>query len=241
MDTSKLAPETRRVWTFLSAQTALGGFLLIGGTALTMRIGHRTSEDLDFICFTFKLPRANLNALVTLLERGGFVVTRDDDQTLYEEFLIAGESLHDHQQNFLIDGVKVNIFSPDPDLAGMIETKSAPLPQVATLDELFRTKALAAANRTLSRDWIDLFVLFQRHGFTLADFHNAFLRPGVHDPASRIARAFQNLCRGAMSLTDPGYETLMADAPSLKEVAAYFAVMRDEYETAQSAERFRRR
>ena len=58
MDTSKLAPETRRVWEFLSAQPALGGFILIGGTALTMHIGHRISEDLDFITVAHKLPRA---------------------------------------------------------------------------------------------------------------------------------------------------------------------------------------
>lgn len=239
MDTNKLAPETRRVWEFLATQPALGGFILIGGTALTMHIGHRISEDLDLITLTHKLPSPSLDVLVMLLERNGFTVVRDDDPTRYEEFLIAGASLHDYQQNFLVNGVKVNIFTPDSDLAGMVEPSSAPLVRVASLSELFRTKALAAANRSVSRDWIDLFVLFKRHGFTLADFHAAFQQPGIHDPAQRIARAFQNLCRGVASVTDPGYETLIPEAPSLAELAEFFIAMRDEYEIQQARDTFR--
>jgi hypothetical protein len=239
VDTSKLAPETRPVWEFLSAQPALGGFILIGGTALAMHIGHRVSEDLDFITISQKLPRAALDALVMLLEHGGFSVVRDDDPAIYDEFLIAGQSLHDYQQNFLFNGVKVNFFTPNPDLAGLVEPSSDPLVRVASLPELFRTKALAAANRSISRDWIDLYVLCKEHGFTTADFHQAFHRPGIHDPPQRMARAFQNLCRGATSITDPGYETLMPDAPSLADVSQFFVRMRDEYETRQAREMFR--
>jgi hypothetical protein len=241
VDTSKLAPETRRVWEFLSSLPALGGFVLIGGTALAMHIAHRVSEDLDFITVGNKLPRAALNGLVMILERDGFIVERDDDQAAYEEFLIAGESLHDYQQNFLIDGVKVNIFAPDPDLGGMIETSREPLVRVASLPELFRTKALAAANRCVSRDWIDLYALLRSQGFTLADFHEAFQRPNIHNPAQRISQAFQNLCRGVKSVTDPGYETLAPDAPSLMELAKYFTALRDAYQTEQSRVTFQQR
>ncbi len=238
VDTSKLAAETRRVWEFLSAQPALGGFILIGGTALTMQIGHRVSEDLDFITIAPKLPRAALNALVQILERSGFTVVRDDDPIVYDEFLIAGMSLHDHQQNFLIDGVKVNIFTPNPDLAGMVEPSSAPLVQVASVAELFRTKALAAANRIASRDWVDLFVLFNQHGFTLADLRRSFQHPGIHDPEQRLATAFQNLCRGVTTVTDPGYDTLLPNSPSLGELVKYFIAMRNEYEIQRARDGF---
>ena len=139
-----------------------------------------------------------------------------------------------------MNGVKVDIFTPDPDFVGMVEPSGDPLPRVASLPELFRTKALASAIRCFSRDWIDLYVLFQRHGFTLADFHEAFQQPAVHDPAQRIARAFQNLCRGVASATDPGYETLMPDAPSLEQLARFFITMRDEYEVEQARKAFRR-
>jgi hypothetical protein len=92
VDTSKLAPETRRVWEFLSSLPALGGFVLIGGTALAMHIAHRVSEDLDFIIVGNKLPRAALNGLVMILERDGFIVERDDDQAAYEEFFTGAVS-----------------------------------------------------------------------------------------------------------------------------------------------------
>jgi hypothetical protein len=239
VDTSKLAPETLRVWEFLSAQPALAGFILIGGTALTMHIGHRISEDLDFMTTDPKLPRASLTALVKILERNGFTVARDDDPTLYDEFLNDGLDLHDYHQLFLVDGVKVDFFSPDPDFVGMVEASRSPLPRVASLAELFRTKALAAATRSQSRDWIDLYVLFRQHGFGLVEFHEAFQRPAVHDPAQKIGRAFQNLCRGATSPTDPGYESLMQSAPSLSELAAFFKTMREEYEVQQAREAFR--
>jgi len=148
---------------------------------------------------------------------------------------------HDYQQNFLIDGVKVNIFTPNADLAGMVEPSSAPLVHVASVPELFRTKALAAANRSVSRDWIDLYVLFKQHDFSLADFHNAFQQSGIPDPAQRIARAFQNLCRCVMSATDPGYETLFSDSPPLSDLAEFFTAMRNEYEIQMAREGFRGR
>ena len=241
VDTSKLATETRRVWEFLSAQPSLGGFILIGGSALTLQIGHRVSEDLDLIIIAPKLPREALDVLVRVLELGRFAVVRDDDPAAYDEFIVAGMSLHDYQQNFLIDGVKVNIFTPNADLAGMVEPSSAPLVHVASVPELFRTKALAAANRSVSRDWIDLYVLFKQHDFSLADFHNAFQQSGIPDPAQRIARAFQNLCRCVMSATDPGYETLFSDSPPLSDLAEFFTAMRNEYEIQMAREGFRGR
>ncbi len=242
MDTSTLAPETRRVWEFLRQQTALGGFTLIGGTALAMHIAHRISEDLDFIASTEKLPRSALNGLVRLLAAAGFSVERDDDPRRYDEFLIAGMELHDSQQNFVVDGVKLNIFTPLPDLAGLVAPSSAPLPMVATLDELFRTKALAASNRSASRDWLDLHVLLTRHGYTLADFVDAFHRsPGIHHPAHAVSRAFDNLCRGKISGLDPGYEALLADAPSIEELAEFFRQMRGAYEAQAAEQAFKQR
>ena len=42
-----LPPETEQVWHFLKQQPALAGFVLLGVSALALRIGHRLSEDLD--------------------------------------------------------------------------------------------------------------------------------------------------------------------------------------------------
>lgn len=52
-----LRPDTERLWHFLLHQTTLGGFVLVGGAALSMHLDHRISEDLDFMIPASKLPR----------------------------------------------------------------------------------------------------------------------------------------------------------------------------------------
>lgn len=204
-----------------------------------MHIAHRISEDLDFITHSSVLPTGALKGLVTLMQDAGFAVERDDDTTAYEEFLIIGRSLHDYQQNFIVGGVKLNIFTPQPDLASVVKWSVSEVPVVATLQELFKTKALAASNRCTSRDWIDLYMLFQSHGFTLQDLVDSFKTDAIPNPRQRISQAFQNLCRGVASAADPGYESLLENPPSLSKIAAFFSTVRDEYESTESFQAFR--
>ena len=44
-----LRSNTQKVWDDISQSPHLGGFVLIGGTALTLQIHHRLSEDIDLI------------------------------------------------------------------------------------------------------------------------------------------------------------------------------------------------
>jgi Nucleotidyl transferase AbiEii toxin, Type IV TA system len=231
VDTSKLAPETKRVWEFLSNQNFLEEFILIGGSALTLRIGHRISEDLDFVCLSPRLPRAALDHAVRLMESYTFRVERNDSQASYEECLIAGQSLHDSQQDFLVNGVKISFFTAPKAIAALLEPAgTGGGVRVATLPELFRTKSLAAASRCMSRDWLDLYVLFREHGFTTQDFHAVFQREGILGKETLISQAFNNLCRGKATPKDPGFENLMSDPPSLLEIADYFGSIRNDYE-----------
>ncbi|MCW5557579.1 MAG: nucleotidyl transferase AbiEii/AbiGii toxin family protein, partial [Verrucomicrobiae bacterium] len=67
-----LPPETERIWQFLRDQPFLRGFVLIGGTALALRLAHRISEDLDLIHPGPRLPRGSLALLTSEAERQGF-------------------------------------------------------------------------------------------------------------------------------------------------------------------------
>ena len=58
-----LRPDTQALWDLLRQEPALGGFVLIGGTALSLHLGHRVSEDLDFAFDGPKLPRLRIEAL----------------------------------------------------------------------------------------------------------------------------------------------------------------------------------
>jgi len=93
-----LLPETERVWNWLKDQPALAGFVLIGGTALALRIHHRRSEDLDLAYPETRLPRGRLEALQRLADQAGFQFRQDDDEVATQEFADATLDLRDYNR-----------------------------------------------------------------------------------------------------------------------------------------------
>jgi hypothetical protein len=148
-----LPAETARVWAFLEKEPSLAGAILIGGTPLALRIGHRRSYDLDF-CFPVpRLPVRQIEAVMEALAAGGISAQRCDDPAAYDEFLNAGMSLHDCQQDLLTDqGVKLTFLSEDADAAGILQPGLTGGPRLAGLAEIFQLKALPSAKRSTSRD-----------------------------------------------------------------------------------------
>jgi hypothetical protein len=99
--------------------------------------------------------------------------------------------------------------------------------------EIFALKALVSAKRSNSRDWFDIYTLIQNHGFTLREFQKAF------EKANRLKKldfAFQRLCSGKPSESDPGFESLLPNPPSVDELASFFRKAVDDYMVAESAE-----
>ena len=171
-----LPPATEQVWSFLRDQPILGGFVLIGGSALALRIGHRLSEDLDLAWVEPRLPRARLDALRRTAEAGGFELERQEDEAAVVEFAEAGLDLLNYQQNYLVNrGVKVSFFAPERPLARVLTGAPESKVRVATLAELFKAKSLVSAQRSKTRDWLDLYLLLKEHGFTLRDYRAAFV------------------------------------------------------------------
>lgn len=243
MDIGKLPADTRRLWERLRLEPLLKGFVLIGGTALTMRIGHRISEDLDFAYLGRELPKKRLALLVKMLRSEGTDFVLNQDAAAEEEFINSGLALEDSQQNYLAklpEGtVKVSFVRFENSVTSLLSgTEESPL-RAATLDEIFNTKALACAERSKTRDWFDLYLLMTRHGYSGEDFHRAFVAAdcqNAFDGASLRLRA----CKP--TLTDEGYVHLLEDAPpTLDEMRAYFNDMLDRIEVDLSAAAFRSR
>lgn len=219
-----LPPATSSLWGRLRSEPLLGGWCLIGGTALALQIAHRLSEDLDFAWpGGSKLPLPKIAALIAALEAEGWKVQRDDDPTAYEEFLNAGMSLHDHQQNFLVSGragaVRINLFSPDRLLAKVLPSVNSPRVLLPELPVLFRTKVVATLQRSASRDWLDLYILMTRHGFSMDDFVAVIDEIGA---ANELDLVFQKLCDARLRPGDPEYHMLVPTAPDLAELASFF-------------------
>ena len=79
--------------------------------------------------------------------------------------------LAEYQQNYLIDdSVKVQFVRLDNAKTCHLQGLPEQTLRVASMDELFATKAFACSERTKSRDPFDLYILMTRHGYTMADF-----------------------------------------------------------------------
>ncbi|HRQ87254.1 MAG TPA: nucleotidyl transferase AbiEii/AbiGii toxin family protein [Bacteroidia bacterium] len=228
-----LIPETEALWQYLREHDSLRGFVLIGGSGLALRIQHRLSEDLDFVWNGLRLPRKRIDLLVREAGEAGFHFVSHDDLAAFEEFEIAGMDLHDYQQDFVVnDRVKVTLFTADSALSKILpESPSEPC-RIATLQELFETKALVSASRSKSRDWFDLYILMRDHGFTLADYASTFAKAGC---AILHETGLSRLCSGVPQRNDEGFEELVSPAPSIGELAGFFRERRDAYEIALAA------
>ncbi|MFN9512348.1 MAG: nucleotidyl transferase AbiEii/AbiGii toxin family protein, partial [Akkermansiaceae bacterium] len=177
--------NTARLFQEIRDSPLLGSFTLIGGTALSLHIGHRLSEDLDFITLLPKLPRAALKELERLLERSGHIITHQVNLDAYDDFQTAGLELADSQQDWMVDGaVKLTFFSAEPQHAKLLNQSQAgietePLFKIASFQELCQLKATVTASRSKSRDWLDLYLLERDYQFGMADWKKAFDLAGL--------------------------------------------------------------
>ncbi|MEN9886570.1 MAG: hypothetical protein RL758_1148 [Pseudomonadota bacterium] len=226
MDNAKLRPDTRQVWEHLAEHPQLKGFILIGGTALTLHIGHRVSEDLDFSCTEphKHLPKAQIKALVRELAQQGVSLVLHQDPIAMEEFAEAGLDLDNYQQNFIASAgagsaVKVSLVCYDPPMQELLPGKRRDPLRVANLKEIFATKAWVCSERNKTRDWIDLYVLITAHGFSFDDVYAVF------NSVNRLP-AFASLCMRLracrVNASDEGYESLMDKPPSVDELRVFF-------------------
>ncbi len=234
-----LPPKTDKVWNFLQEQPALAGFVLVGGSALALRIDHRRSEDLDLLFPGATLPRARLDAFLRIAAEAGFDFQRDDNEAALHEFSQGGIELHDHQQDFLVNRVvKMSFFTPDATQMKVFSARSECRVRIATLAELFASKSLVSATRSKSRDWLDLYLLMRDHGFSIRDYQAVFRDAGV---SSQCAMGLSRLCSGVPQRDDEGYEHLLANPPTVEEMTAFFAEQRNRLEIESAANALRSR
>jgi Nucleotidyl transferase AbiEii toxin, Type IV TA system len=139
-----LPPEQTRLWAKLAAVNQFG-MVLYGGTALALRLGHRTSVDFDF--FTEKLlDKPKLHNSLPFIANS--TVLQDTENTYTVLVPPVGNAP---------GYVKVSFF-------GMIRFGRVGMPswtedgvmQVASLDDLMATKLKVLLQRVEAKDYIDI-------------------------------------------------------------------------------------
>ena len=204
----------------------------MGGTALSLRIGHRLSEDLDFFYSDPLLPGKRLDLLRKKAIESGIEFQHQDDPGALEEFERVKMELHDYQQDYIVNrSVKVTFLTGDESLCRLIKTFPSAALRIAELPELFRSKAILSSQRSKSRDWFDLFTLMTAKHFTFSDYVEAFQYAGI---PTRWESGAARICSGHLSESDEGYAHLGYSLPAIEELAAYFREQRDEYEIKEA-------
>lgn len=119
--------------------TFLGSFYLSGGTGLSLQIGHRESEDLDFFCEESFDP----------------IQLEKDVASLGE---ITNTELSKGTVNTYVDGVKLQFLEyPYPLIAPFTNWKGI---QLSSVIDIACTKLQTVSMRGSKKDFVDLFFLF---------------------------------------------------------------------------------
>lgn len=139
-----LPSAQRRLWPEL--EPALGlGFVLYGGTAVALRLGHRSSVDFDFFSEE-PLDREALRNAFPFLP--GCTVLRDARNTL-SVLVPYGDSEHSH--------VKISFFGmPGFGRVGTPDMTEDGVLQVASLEDLMATKVEVVLQRAEAKDYRDI-------------------------------------------------------------------------------------
>ncbi len=236
INTQSLPAATLTMFNHLSSNTEMKatGATLMGGTALTLLIDHRVSEDLDFFYFQDTLP-AELNTLLAVLKKNHSVQSIITSVQI-SQARINGYNLEDYIREYLIDGVKIsfsimnkggesrrNYFKN----ASVIDYQGAF--NILDLDSLFKSKSVVLSDRVKSRDLFDLMVLIRDHGYTIKDILDAIIAiDGKEQPQ---ANAVIEILIGNVPLdnNDPGFNSISLNI-SMNEIYNFFKVKVNEHE-----------
>jgi len=185
---------------------------LVGGTALSIHIKHRTSEDLDFFCEDKELSRGALNDLEKL-----FTILRDDG-------IVVNETSRDAKnRSYEINGVLLTFFA-----SGLKTLKTDSLNianiHIASLNLIAAMKIEAIIKyRTVTRDYFDIYTLSMEHErdlYTLIDNFRDFYPTMTVDDSS-FEREFFDKTPDA---DDKGYQDIEVNSEekSIKEIRSFY-------------------
>ena len=144
---ANLPAKTARVFLALARagkqKQVLANFILVGGTALAMHLGHRQSEDLDFFRDGTRLEKAKL---LSFLKNNALAHT-----------IIAEPSAE--QVDLRIGDVKVSFFASGFDCLKRVNNIHFHNIEIASLELITALKVYTLSLRSVLRDYYDLYVL----------------------------------------------------------------------------------
>lgn len=235
-----LPENTGRLFKLIQFDSALEGFTLVGGTAISLHVGHRLSMDLDFCSFDEILPSYKIDQFIQSLKNLGHQVFDVTEPNRKAQFKInTGKNLDDYARDYVIDGVKVTFFAFDADkktkhfLADQKVLSDGSAFKIMELDGLFATKSLLPEKRSKSRDLYDLWYLISHKGFTVAEMFEIienYSASGIIDHTIYVLTGESPIDEAA----DEGLDSVGVKM-SLKELYAFFEEAVSKYQQLEAA------
>lgn len=150
IDTHNIPDKTAALFEKIARLPFISRYTLVGGTALALQIGHRQSEDLDFIFDDEKIPTTSIK--------------REISKQFPKYRLIREEK--DYRLDFLVDDVKVTFFSSG---AVMVPFSVKDYSEkhfkinIASIEIIAVLKIGTLAQRNTIRDYYDLYFIAKYH------------------------------------------------------------------------------
>lgn len=189
-----LAPHTSSIFEALSKLECIKPYVLVGGTALSLQLGTRQSEDLDFMSWrTSKSEKREV-----------------DWPTIKKELQSIGEVEKydildlDHIE-YIVNGVKISFYA-NPNYSPL-QAEIPFLNNIRLADPLSigAMKMEVMLRRSKFRDYYDIYSLLE-HGVTLQDMIRLALKYSGHRLKSKNLIAM--LTRGNRFLPDSHFDAL---------------------------------
>ncbi|MFZ1323057.1 MAG: nucleotidyl transferase AbiEii/AbiGii toxin family protein [Ignavibacteria bacterium] len=142
-----LTDKTKLLFERFSSESFFNDYTLVGGTALSLQIEHRHSEDLDFI---FDGKFLKINSIKKFLDKnfkGNYKILKQDN---------------DHQIDFIVDDVKVTFFTSDSialNFSVREHSQKFENINIATVEIISVLKINTLSHRNTIRDYYDLYFI----------------------------------------------------------------------------------
>lgn len=149
-----LPDKTKKLFQVFKDMPFISEFTLVGGSALSLQIQHRKSEDLDFIFDDEILPYKSLKRAIDHKFKGTYQIIKEDTN---------------YQIDYIIQGVKVTFFTTGAiQIPFCVEKFTHPYGKIniATPIIIAVLKMSSIAQRNTIRDYYDLYYLV-KHSLSL--------------------------------------------------------------------------
>ena len=240
MHLETLAPQTASVFKTIDSigshamvSNLARQLFLVGGTALSLQIGHRISNDLDFACVDDTLPTFAIEQFIDLLKKDHVVKLITPTSQIAEHKIRTGLRLLDYARDYSIDNVKVTFFLINRNEAQKTFYQEADTLSghwvfpIMGLDGLKLAKTLVLAERQRSRDLIDLMYLMRDHDYSLSAFNRSVEKFGTNNDFE----FYKAVLNGEIPVDrdDEAYK-LLNESVELKDVYLFFREKINDYE-----------